>query len=81
MWEDKNFGKIGKSWNEKIKSKGLVVIEQLGNVVLRLEIEKDTILANQKTLLAKKGKCEDCISLLHMIIQMKAKEVVEAKIL
>ena len=81
MWEDKNFGQIGKSWKEKLKSKGIVVIEQLGNVMLRLEIEKDNILANWETLSTKNEKCEDCISLLHMVLQMKAKEVVEAKLI
>ncbi len=56
-------------------------MEQIGNVILRLEIEKDNIMSNSNTLAGERVKCDDCISLLKMIIQMKAKEAVEEKIL
>ena len=49
--------------------------------MLRLEIEKDNILTNWEILLIEKVEYEDHIYLLHKIIQVKAKEVVEAKIL
>ena len=42
----RNFGQASKGWSEKLKSEGLAVIEQLGNAVMRLEIERDNILAN-----------------------------------
>ena len=57
------------------------MIDQIGNVILRLETEKDNIMSNCNTLAGEKAKCEDCISLLKMIIQMKAKDATEAKIL
>ena len=38
-------------------------------------------MSNSNTLAGEKAKCEDCISLLKMIIQMKAKDAIEAKIL
>ena len=59
---------------------GVSIIEQIGNVILRLETQKDNILANRNTLTRERVKSDDCISLLKMIIQMKAKEVVEAEI-
>ena len=59
---------------------GVSIIGHISNVILRLEIEKDNILANRNTLARERVKSNDCISLLKMIIQMKEKEVVEAKI-
>ena len=38
LQEDRRFGQIGKDWIEKLKSKGVFVIEKIGNVILRLEI-------------------------------------------
>ena len=46
LQQDKRFGKIAREWSRKLKFEGLAIIEQLGNVVLRLEIEKDNTLAN-----------------------------------
>ena len=48
--------------------------------MLRLEIEKDNISSNRATLVAEKVKSDDSVSLLKMIIHMKVKEAVEAKI-
>ena len=81
LQEDKHFGEIGKEWSRKLKSKGLTIIEKIGNAVLRLETQKDNISANQATLVAEKVKSEDCISLLKIIIHMKAKEATKASIL
>ena len=81
LQEDKHFRKINKEWSEKIKVEGLSVINQIDNVILRLEIEKDNISSNRGTLATEKFKSDDCVSLLKMIIHMKVKEVVEAKIL
>ena len=81
LQEDKYFRQIDREWSGKLKSEGLAIIEKIDNAVLRLEIEKDNISANQATLSAEKAKSEECISLLKMIIHMKAKEAVEAKIL
>ena len=72
---------IDRYWSLKIKSKGLVVVEKLKNVVLRLEMEKDNISTNQATLSTEKAKSEECVSLLKMVIQIKANELVESKIL
>ena len=79
LQEDRHFGQIGKEWTGKLKSEGVSIIGKIGNVILRLEIEKDNILENRKTLARERMKCDDCISLLKMIIQMKVKEVVEEK--
>ena len=46
-----------------------------------METEKDNITANSNILAGEETKCADCISLLRMVIQMKAKDAVEAKIL
>ena len=46
-----------------------------------METEKDNITANSNILAGEEAKCADCISLLKMVIQMKAKEEIEAKIL
>ena len=81
LQEDKLFREIGRKWIKKLESEGLTVIEQLGNAVQRLAIEKDNILANLATLLAEKAKSEHYVSLLHMVIRIKVKEAVEAKIL
>ena len=67
--------------DEKLNSDGVTLIDQIGNVILWLEIEKDNIISNCNTLTAEKARCDECIFLLKMIIQMKAKEVIEAKIL
>ena len=77
LQENKHFGQIGKEWSEKIKVEGLSVIDQIDNVILRLEIEKDNISSNRATLAVEKAKSNDFVSLLKMIIQMKIKEVVE----
>ena len=81
LQKDRHFGQIGKEWIEKLKSKGVSIIDQIRNVILQLEMEKDNIISNSNTLAIEREKCDDCTSLLKMIIQMKAKEVVEAKIL
>ena len=62
------FGQIGKDWIEKIKLEGVSILEKIGNVILRLEIEKDNILAKSGTLVREREKCDECISLLKMII-------------
>ena len=56
-------------------------MEQIGSVVLRLEKEKDNILKNSLTLVGERAKSMECTVLLKMILQMKAKEAIEAKIL
>ena len=66
-------------WEAQIR--GISIIEQIGNVILRLETEKDNIISNSNTLAGEREKCDDCISLLKMVIEMNAKEAVEAKIL
>ena len=38
-------------------------------------------MSNSNTLVGEKAKCVDCIFLLKMIIQMKTKDAIEAKIL
>ena len=81
LQEDRHFGQIGKEFIEKLKSKGVSIIGQIDNVILRLEIEKDNIISNNNTLARQREKCDDCISLLKMVIQMKEKEAVEEKIL
>ena len=58
---------------------GISIVDQIGNVILRLEIEKVNITSNRKTLAIEKDMCDDCVSLLKMIIQMKIKETVEVK--
>lgn len=79
LQEDKYFGKIGREWSGKLKLEGLTIIEKIGNVILRLKIEKDNILKNRATLTVEKAKSEDCVSLLKMIMHMKAKEAMEEK--
>lgn len=44
LQEDKHFFQIGKEWSGKLKLEGFSIIEQIGNAILRLEIEKDNIL-------------------------------------
>ena len=55
-------------------------MEQIESVVLRLEKEKDNILKNSLTLADERAKSKECTVLLKMILQMKAKEAIEAKI-
>ena len=81
LQKDRHFGQIGKEWIDKLNADGVALIDQIGNVILRLETEKDNITSNQHTLTVEKARCDECISLLKMIIQMKAKEAVEVKIL
>lgn len=76
-----HFGQIGKEWIEKLNADGVSLIDQIGNVILRLETKKDNIISNHNTLAVEKARCDECIFLLKMIIQMKAKEVVEEKFL
>ena len=81
LQEDKNFGKIGREWSEKLKQEGLAIIEQIGNDILRLKIKEHNISANRATLVVEKVKSEDCISLLKMVKYMNTKEAIETKIL
>ena len=81
LQKDRHFGQIGKEWIEKLKADGVTLIDQIGNVIIWLETEKDNITANSNILAGEEAKCADCISLLKMVIQMKDKEAVEAKIL
>ena len=81
LQKDRHFGQIGKEWIEKLNADGIALIDQIGNVIIRLETEKDNIAANSNILAREEAKCVDCISLLKMIIQMKAKDAVETKIL
>ena len=68
LQEDRHFGQIGKDWIEKLKSEGVSVIEKIGNVILRLEKEKDNILANSGTLAEERTKSDECGSLVKMIM-------------
>lgn len=68
LQKDRHFGQIGREWTEKINTNGLSLIDQIGNVALHLEKEKDNITANQKNLATERGRCEECISLLKMLI-------------
>lgn len=81
LQKDRHFGQIGKEWIEKLNVDGVTLIDQIGNIILRLETEKDNIMSNNNTLAGERAKCVDCISLLKMIAQMKAKDAIEAKIL
>ena len=81
LQKDRHFGQIGKEWIENLNADGVALIDQIGNVILRLETEKDNIISNHNTLVIEKERCDECIFLLKLIIQMKAKEVIEAKIL
>lgn len=81
LQEDRHFGQIGKEWIEKIRMDGSMVIEQIGSNILRLEQEKDNILTNNSTLTRERAKSDKCGVLLKMILQMKGKEAMEAKIL
>ena len=60
---------------------GVAVIEKIGNVILRLEKEKDNILKNSNVLIRKRVKSDECSALLRMVLQMKTKDAVEVKIL
>jgi len=80
LQEDKHFGEIGREWSKKLKLEGLSIIEQIGNVILRLETKKDNISENRATLAIEKAKSKDCVSLLSMIIHMKAKDAMEENI-
>lgn len=81
LQKDRHFGQNGKEWIDKLNTDGISLIDQIGNVVLQLETEKDNIPSKQCTLATERERCDECVSLLRMIIQMKEKEVVEAKIL
>lgn len=81
LQKDRHFGQIEKEWIDKLSVDGISLIDQIGNVIIRLETEKDNIYSNQHTLAIERERCEECVSLLKMIIQMKSKEAVEAKIL
>ena len=81
LQKDRYFGQIGKEWIDKLSIDGVSLIDQIGNIILWLETKKDNISSNQHTLAMEKVRCEECISLLKMIIQMKAKEAIEAKVL
>ena len=65
----------------KLNVDGVSLIDQIGNIILQLETKKDNITSNSNTLAREETKFVDCISLLKMIIQMKAKDAIEAKIL
>ena len=81
LHKDRHYGQIRKDWIEKVRVDGITVVEQIGSVVLRLEKEKDNILKNSLTLAGEREKSEECTVLLKMILQMKEKEAIEAKIL
>jgi hypothetical protein len=81
LQNDRHFGQIRKEWIDKLSADGISLIDQIGNVIIRLETKKDNISSNQHTLATERARCEECVSLLKMIIQMKSKEAVEAKIL
>ena len=81
LHKNRHYGQISKDWIEKVRVDGIIAVEQIGSVVLRLEKEKDNILKNNLTLAGERAKTEECTVLLKMILQMKAKEVIEAKIL
>ena len=68
LQKDRHFGQIGKEWIEKLNSDGVSLIDQIGNVILQLETEKDNIISNCSTLAIEKARCDDCISLLKMIM-------------
>ena len=81
LHKDRYYGQISKDWIEKFTVDGIIAVEQVGSVVLWLEKEKDNILNNSLTLAGERAKSEECTILLKMILQMKAKEAIEAKIL
>ena len=81
LQKDRHFGQIGKEWIEKLYADGITLIDQIGNVIILLETEKENITANSNILVGEEAKFVDSISLLRMIIQMKAKDAVEVKIL
>jgi hypothetical protein len=81
LQKDRHFSQIGKEWIEKLNTDGIALINQIGNVLIRLEAEKGNITANSNILAGEEVKCTESISLLKMIIQMKAKDAIEAKIL
>ena len=81
LQKDKYYQNIGKQWIEKLNLEGLALIEPLGNSLLRLKIEKSNVQSNLLTLTIEKTQCKDYIALLQMIIQMKIKEALKAKIL
>ena len=81
LQKDKYFGHIGKEWIEKLNVDGVSLIDQIGNIILQLETKKDNIMSNSNTLVGEREKCVDCISLLKMVTQMKAKDAIEENIL
>ena len=81
LHKDRHYGQISKDWIEKVRADGITAVEQIGSAVLRLEKEKDNILKNSLTLASEREKSKECTILLKMILQMKAKEAIEAKIL
>ena len=81
LQKDRYFDQIGKEWIKKLNANGIALIDQIGNVIIRLETEKDNITANSNILAGEETKCVDCISLLRMVIHMKAKDAIEGKIL
>ena len=81
LQKDRHFGQIGKEWIEKLNADGVALIDQIGNIIIRLETKKDNITSNSNILAGEETKCVDCISLLRMVIHMKAKDAIEAKIL
>ena len=68
LQEDKHFGQIGKELSDKLKFKGLSIVEKIRNVILRLKKKKDNISSNMNTLAMERTKSDDCVSLLKMII-------------
>ena len=70
LQKDRHFGQIGKEWIEQLNVDGVTLIDQIGNIILRLEIEKDNVMSNSNTLAREREKCVDCISLLKMVAQM-----------
>lgn len=69
------------SWVVKTWSEGLIFIEKIGNVILKLEAEKNHVIENLHVITTERVKCEYCVESMNMIIHMKAKEAVKAKIL
>ena len=81
LHKDRHYGQVSKDWIEKVRADGITAVEQIGSADLRLKKEKYNILKNSLTLAGERAKREECTVLLKMILQMKAKEAIEAKIL
>ena len=59
---------MGKDWIERVKLVEVDIIEKIGNVILRLEKEKDNIMTKSGTLAREREKSDECNSLLKMVL-------------